>query len=346
MNKDILIFWRITAYTDPEQIIYTINYILENSNDFIYLHYDKNSSVDEFEQIKQNFDKNDRVCCFQIYHTSWGVCDVIHALYFMLKEFHSKNIPYDYTINLTGKMFFSKSLKQLKQRLKTENGKSFLWLPSEKSLFLEDTSEENRDRAYKKHTKVSLVYQKFYTKGSDVYKNINPDLTFGELSRMLVHFNYFPASFRGSRIRMFLNRVRIVLFISYNFITGIHLFPFGVLSKSYKYTNTYNIVRGSCHYISHYDTNKKIITDDLNVTAFIKQFRFLTCPDEIVEPSLVYHYTDRDKLVLNDNFGLWFYAPLDVNTNFYTLIEDPELFFVRKCEGVEVNKKLAELLKD
>lgn len=338
-EKKINIVWKIIAYKNPGQQIWLINYILSNSTHSVFIHYNKNSSKTEFQMIQNAFQDNDRVFCYQKFKTSWGSYGLTQAPLFLTEKIIASGIVYDYAIDISGDVFFTQPLYKLEDFLQKNYGTTFILASPTKPIFLTDEKEKEEvyDRILKNHV-FSRFYLSFFPKYYYGITNINPELTWLEISRILIHFTII---FEKVNPNLYIPLWKKIYYHIFSSIMKIHAKIFGIILPSFgilrinKKDVFYNILRASCYAVTFHEVNSKIIQDYQNVKKFVKKFKLLFAPEEIVIPSLIYHYCDKEQLNLTTDFGAIRFAQQIDQSQMFSLANDPHRYFARNFTDIK-----------
>lgn len=139
--KTIGIAWVISAYQKPDQLIHIIDRIAGPS-DTVWIHYDKKSSLKEFEYLRQHYSSNPRVNIFRRYSIYWGGHQSILADWFLGKKLLKSNTEFDYVIHLTGTTYPIKTDQLLRNFLQNNFENSYILLDPD-----EEISESGSERS-------------------------------------------------------------------------------------------------------------------------------------------------------------------------------------------------------
>ncbi|MGL4368034.1 MAG: beta-1,6-N-acetylglucosaminyltransferase [Brevinemataceae bacterium] len=339
--REIVIFWKISAYKNPEIVLYLIEYILNNTqNDRVFLHWDKNSSKKVFETLQNSLKKyGNRVYCFQKYPTSWGSIDIVRSELFLTQCCVENDLSYDYSINLTGDSFFLKSFSQLREFLNENYGKTFLDHVYDKNFFL--SLEDNKEKHYQGILRgVGTFYQKFFAFNNELLQRINPHLTWAELSRILIHFTPFKI-YPKNKIKRFCykvcNRLVEYYFKLYSKIFGVTLIPLAIPND----LGT-RLSRASMHIVSFYKTDQMLYEKKTDIYNIIKKMKYMFAQDEIIIPSFILSEINESLLVKNPQLGLHTHIPLDSDKT--KLLAVQNRFFGRKFISIEDMKNISQYI--
>lgn len=118
------IAWIMSTYQKPD-LIFEIIKLVYREGDVLCLHYDKNSSKEEFEYLKEKLSIFSNVYFFQKYRTFWGSFFGIWSELLMIEHLVKQKIDFDYMINLSGTTVPVRPQEQLRNFLTEEYPKSF-----------------------------------------------------------------------------------------------------------------------------------------------------------------------------------------------------------------------------
>jgi hypothetical protein len=118
------LLYLILAHKEPSQIIRLVK-TLSSQQDYVIIHYNKASKLEEYNQLSDALQSNQYVFFADRIKTAWGHFSLIQAIISGLKKAQNLELSYDHVIILSGQDYPIKSNSEIKRFLTAHPKKLF-----------------------------------------------------------------------------------------------------------------------------------------------------------------------------------------------------------------------------